>query len=101
MLNSYYNRTDNGFEFDKDMETGKFRLINQDQNIKVYDADQEIVSFEPDYSGERKSKEVSKEMVEHFLESEEVSEDFIQAAGGIDSLRIFISRLLDDQDGAK
>ena len=101
MLNSYYNRTENGFEFDKDMETGKFRLINQDQNIKVYDADQEIVSLETDYRGERKSKEVSEEMVEHFLESEKVSEEFIQAAGGIDSLRIFISRLLDNKDGAK
>lgn len=101
MLNSYYDKTDDGFEFDKEMETGKFKLVNSDQSIKVLDSDQELVSFEPDYKGEREPEKVSEEMVNLFIDSEEISEDFIEAVGGIDSLRIFISRLLESQEGAE
>ncbi len=101
MLNSYYSKTDEGFEFDKEMETGKFKLVNREQSIKVMDSDQELASFEPEYRGEKETQEVSQEMVNLFLESENVSEDFIEAVGGIDSLRIFISRLLESHQGAE
>ncbi len=101
MLNSYYSKTDNGFEFDKEMETGKFKLVNREESIKIFDSDQELASFEPEYGEGREAEEVSEDMVELFLESEQVSEDFIEAVGGIDSLRIFISRLLDSQEGAE
>lgn len=95
MLNSYYDKTDNGFEFDKEMEAGKFRLVNSEEQLKVYDTDQELASFQTDYQGEREPEQVGQEMVNLFLESEEVSEEFIEAAGGTDYLKIFISRLLE------
>lgn len=99
MLNSYYDKTDNGFEFDKEMDTGKFRLVNAEEELKIYDSDTEIASFQTDYRGERAPEKVGKEMVDLFLESEEVSEDFIEAAGGTDYLKIFISRLLESNVG--
>lgn len=97
MLNSYYDKTDNGFEFDKEMETGTFRLVNSEEELKLYDTDQEIASFQTNYRGERKPEQVGQEMVNLFLESDEVSEEFIEAAGGTDYLKIFISRLLDPE----
>lgn len=101
MINSYYERTDEGFEFDKEMETGKFKLVNSEKGIKLYDTDQddeEIASFSTDYEGEREPEAVGQEVVDLFLDSEEVSEEFIEAAGGTDYLKIFISRLLESEE---
>ncbi|MFQ3307805.1 MAG: hypothetical protein ACI977_000016 [Candidatus Nanohaloarchaea archaeon] len=99
MINSYYERTENGFKFDKDMEKGSFRLVNQEEEIKVYDSGDELASFKHNYSENRDAGRTGQEIVQNFLESDKVSEEFIEAAGGTDYLKIFISRILDsDKD---
>lgn len=98
MINSYYERTENGFKFDKELENGHFSVIRDDNAFKFYDTDEELATLNHDYSEKTESKEVGEDVVKRLLESDQVSEDFIEAAGGIDYLKIFISRLLDSKD---
>jgi hypothetical protein len=98
MLNSYYERTENGFKFDKELEQGHFKLVRSDNEFKIYDRDEEIATLQHNYSEKAESEEVGAEVVESLLDSEQVSEEFIEAAGGTDYLKIFISRLLDSNE---
>lgn len=98
MLNSYYERTENGFKFDKELEKGNFKLVNSEEGIKIFDSDEELATVQHNYSESLQSEKVGQEVVEKLLESEEVSEDFIEAAGGTDYLKIFISRLLESDE---